>query len=314
MKIAVVIVNYNSGELLARCISHLLDQTRPADSIIVVDNASQDQSMDNLPAADNLQALSLQDNLGFAAANNLAFQHNPDADYFITLNPDAFPAKDFIQTLEKTAKQHPEYASYATRMMTNANTLDGAGDVYHISGLAWRHYHGRPYREHEHTRCEVFSPCAGAAMYQAADLEKAGGFDESFFCYMEDVDLGYRLQLRGRKCLYVPDAVVQHMGSAISNQFPGFAAYHGQRNLVWVIIKNTPALLLPLVLLANVLMSGVLGAMYILRGQFRIYLRAKIDALKGCNRMWRLRRETQKNRTLSSFALLRLYSYSFRRQ
>ena len=84
-------------------------------------------------------------------------------------------------------------------------------------------------------------------MYRAEILRELGGFDESFFCYLEDVDLGYRLRLRGEHCLYIPTAVVVHLGSAISSQYPGFALYHGHRNLVWTFVKNTPtALLLPM--------------------------------------------------------------------
>lgn len=104
MKIAVVIVNYNSGPLLSRCMDHLQRQTRPADSILVIDNASQDNSLAELAPDPALTIHRLEENVGFAAANNFAFKQAADADYFITLNPDAFAGEDFIQALETAAE------------------------------------------------------------------------------------------------------------------------------------------------------------------------------------------------------------------
>ena len=313
MKIVVVIVNYNSGELLAKCIDHLLSQTRPADAIFVIDNASQDESMARLPAHPDLRTHYLATNQGFAAANNIAFENIEGADYFITLNPDAFPEIDFVEKLEAAANSHPEYGSFATRMMQNHTTVDGAGDSYHISGLAWRNLHHRKYFPDRHFQRDVFAPCAGAAMYNASTIAELGGFDDAFFCYMEDVDLGYRMQLSGKRCLYVPEAAVQHIGSAIVSKYPGFAVYHGHRNLVWALIKNTPWSLLPLVLPIHLLMSIVLAIIYLARGQSKVYWRAKIDAARGLGKMWRKRAQVRALRKISVWKLLQAYDVSLGR-
>jgi GT2 family glycosyltransferase len=310
MNIVVVIVNYNSGELLAKCIDHLIRQTRPADTICVIDNASQDDSVSSLPARERLIIHRLDSNLGFATANNIAFQQNENADFFITLNPDAFPATDFIEKLERAATDHPHYSSFASRMMLNEDTIDGAGDSYHISGLAWRNLHNRKYRPQKHRSRDVFSPCAGAAMYNAKAVTEIGGFDDAFFCFMEDVDLGFRMQLRGMRCLYVPEATVQHIGSAIVSKYPGFATYYGHRNLVWAMVKNTPGRLLPLVLPIHLLMCVVVGLYYMAIGQSQVYWRAKIDAVRGLGRVWRQRKPVQEARKISSWRLLRTYDFS----
>lgn len=310
MKIAVVIVNFNSGDLLTTCIEHLECQTRAADTIVVVDNASQDSSLEPLLTNDSIQILRLDDNQGFAAANNRAFEQLPDADYFITLNPDAFAAPDFIKNFEQAARANPNHGSFASRMMLNEDTLDGAGDIYHLSGLAWRWQHKQPYTANHDSPREPFSPCAGAAMYRSQDILDLQGFDESLFCYMEDVDLGYRMLLQGKRCLYVPDAVVTHMGSAISNQYPGFAAYHGHRNLVWVMLKNTPTPLLLLVLPAHLAMTVLVGLYFLLQGQIGIYLKAKRDALRGLGSILGKRREIQGTKTLGSWQVLRALDIS----
>ena len=265
--------------------------------------------MTNLPTSPEIRICKLETNKGFASANNIAFRQLSDVEYFITLNPDAFPRFDFIEKLEDAARDHPGYASFASRMMVDETTVDGAGDAYHVSGLAWRKFHKRRYFPDQHQSREVFSPCAGAAMYRAADLIQVGGFDDSFFCYMEDIDLGYRLQLKGKRCLYVPQANALHIGSAIVSKYPGFAVYYGHRNLVWTMVKNTPGPLLPLVLPAHLAMSVLLAAIFLARGQLRVYLRAKFDALHGPGRVWGQRKQIQKTRQGSCWRILRLYNF-----
>lgn len=305
MKIAVIIVNYNSGELLARCLEHLSRQTRKPDEILVVDNASEDESLHPAKDDPNVKTLQLKSNVGFAAANNLAFEQLADLDYFITLNPDAFAEPSFVQNLEQAARRYTQHSSYACRMMMDKDRLDGTGDIYHVSGLAWRREHNQAFTAPQNEVQTVFSPCAGAAMYKAVDVLSLGGFDESFFCYMEDVDLGYRLMLQNKRCLYVPSAVVLHLGSAISNNYPDFARYHGHRNLVWVVLKNTPTPLLPLVFVAHIMMTILVGLQFIRLGKFKLFLEAKRDALAGIDEAMKKRKDIQEQRKISSLSILR---------
>jgi GT2 family glycosyltransferase len=124
-----------------------------------------------------------------------------------------------------------------------------------------------------------------------------GGFDEDFFCYVEDVDLGFRLRLAGHKALYVPDAVAHHVGSATTGgQHSDFAVYHGHRNLVWTFMKNMPGILFWLLLPLHAAMNLVAVAVFTLRGQGWVILRAKWDAVKGLPTMWRKRKLVQSTR------------------
>ena len=310
MRIAVVIVNFNSGDLLARCIAHLERQSRPADRIMVVDNHSADHSLDALSMRPGVEIVLLEENLGFAAANNIAFRQLADSDYLITLNPDAFPEPDFIASLQRAAARHPDCASFATRMLRCDGRMDGAGDTYHISGLVWRTGHGRQYRATDLVEREVFAACAGAAMYRTSEVLEAGGFDESFFCYVEDVDLGYRLQLAGHHCLYIPDAAVLHIGSAVTGQYRGFATYHGHRNLVWTFVKNTPLALLPIMVLPHLLMTLAMALVCAARGDLGAYARAKRDAVTGLRPVMQKRKAIQSGRKLGAMALLRKFDFS----
>jgi len=173
------------------------------------------------------------------------------------------------------------------------------GDAYHISGLVWREGHGKPVVSATQDNREIFSPCAAAALYRRDALIEAGGFDEDFFCYVEDVDLGFRLRLLGYRCLQVPAAVAHHVGSATTGgKQSDFAVYHGHRNLVWCYVKNMPPVLFWLLLLPlHLAMNLAAIAVYILRGQGHVILKAKRDALYGLPMVWKKRKHIQSGRT-----------------
>ena len=304
----VIIVNYNTWAYVENCLDALAQQTMRDFKVIIVDNHG------DAPAPESILKYKLptalihnSSNNGFAGANNQAFAQAAESKWLVLLNPDAYPEPNCVARLMHAAETHPGYAILGTRLYVEgtANRLDGNGDCYHISGLAWRdrnprkgHRASAPY--------EVFSACAAAMMIKSDLIDQHGGFDEDFFCYMEDVDLGFRMRLYGQRCLLVPDAVAYHVGSASSGDpHSDFAVYHGHRNLVWSYIKNMPApffwLFLPLHGAINLL--SILW--FSLRGQGRVILSAKKDALKGVPRMWRKRKRIQRQRVASLSDILR---------
>lgn len=306
VSVAVLIVNFNSGPLLGECLRHVCAQTRRPERVIVVDNASNDGSADwaecDYPG---VAVVRLESNQGFAAANNLAARQAGEVDWLALLNPDAFPKPDWLERLLAATDRHPECASFGSRLLdaNDPGRLDGTGDVYHVSGLAWRRDHGWPVISGADEAGEIFAPCAAAALYRRDAFLEAGGFDEDYFCYFEDVDLGFRLRLLGYRCRYVPDAVVRHVGSAVTGRRSPFSLYHGHRNLVWTWCKNMPALLFWLYLPQHVLLNLCTVLWYALRGQGITLLRAKWDALRGLPRCWRQRRVIQTRRRISAWQL-----------
>lgn len=302
MKIAVVIVNWNGADCLPECLRSVAEQERQADRVIVVDNASTDGSLDQaLRQFPFVEPIRLGTNTGFAAANNVALRACDDCDCVALLNPDAFPVPSWLGVLAAVAKQNSGYAAFASqlRSATHSNLLDGSGDVYHVSGLTWRAGHGTPVPSSESPR-DVFSACAAAALYRRDALMEIGGFDERYFCYTEDVDVGFRLRLRGHACLYVPDAVVRHVGSASSGKRSDFSTYHGHRNLVWTFFKNMPATLLAVYLPQHLLLNLLSVLWFSARGQARTILRAKWDAVRGLPAVLRARRAVQGERLVGA--------------
>jgi len=309
--VAVIIVNFNSGTLLGECLRHLQAQSRIPERIIVVDNASEDGAIEPLLLVyPEVEWIRLERNVGFAAANNLAARQAVGVEWLALLNPDAFPEPDWLECLLRAARLDPGCASVGSRLLDaqEPDRLDGTGDTYHACGLAWRRDHGRWVAQGTTVAGEIFAPCAAAALYRRTAFFDAGGFDEEYFCYFEDVDLGFRLRLLGYRCQYAPDAVVRHVGSAITGRRSPFSLYHGHRNLVWTWCKNMPGPLFWLYLPQHVLLN--LGSMlwYALRGRGSILLQAKWDALRGLPRCWRQRRAIQARRRVSPLQLRRMMS------
>src|SRR5262249_54470677 len=174
------------------------------------------------------------------SANNLAARAARECDAFALLNPDAIADPGWLEALLDAAARHPQAGAYASRMLlaSEPERLDGAGDSYHTSGRAWRNGHLVRVDQWSAGGDEVFAPCAAAALYQRMAFEAVGGFDERYFCYFEDVDLGFRLRLKGYRPVYVPGAVVTHVSSGISGYRSDFAVYHCERNAVWTFLKN----------------------------------------------------------------------------
>lgn len=314
--IALIIVNYHSANVLRRCLQCVAEQTIQPRRIIIVDNGDTIGSLDfvarDYPGVTLIGAA----NIGFAAANNLAIQHATDCEWVALLNPDAFPRVDWLSRLLDATELHPAASIFSSHLVMANDTqrIDGDGDSYHFSGLAWRLNHAKPVAERRSTGW-IFSACAAAAMYRRSALIEVGGFDESFFCYFEDVDLGFRLQLRGHRCLHVAEAVAEHIGGSSSTavEMSDFALYHGHRNLVWAFVKNMPGYLFWLFLPAHIAMTVVEIVWFALRGKGWVILRAKCDALKRLPEVWQQRGQIQSARTIAPHEVLKSLAYWPRR-
>lgn len=301
--VSVVIVNWNGELFLEKCLIALLAQTVKPNEIILVDNASTDCSLEILRNFPTVRLLAMDQNTGFARGNNLAIEVvSTESKWIALLNPDAFAEPRWLEELLVAAERNPSFDVFGSKLVnaTEPSLLDGTGDAYHVSGLVWRRGHGTPVLSNTGDEQELFSPCAAAALYRRSVLQNAGGFDEDYYCYVEDVDVGFRLRLAGYRCLYVPQSVAQHVGSGTTGgQHSDFAVYHGHRNLVWTFVKDMPGILFWLFLPLHVLLNLVSIIWFVLRGQGRVILRAKRDAIRGLPKMWRKRREIQKNRVTS---------------
>ena len=314
-RVRVIVVNHNGGAQLARCLAALAAQTLAGFEAVVVDNASTDGSMAALGGLDaRFSALSLPANLGFAAANNLAAA-GAQAPWLATLNPDAFAETDWLARLLAAAEAQPEAAMFGSTQLDAADParFDGTGDAYFFAGFPWRGNHGRAVGPLPDL-AESFAPCAAAALWRRDAFERAGGFDERFFCYCEDVDLGFRLRLMGERCLQVGRARVAHVGGGASGGRGAFSLYHGTRNRVWTMVKDLPGPLLALALPAHLVgLAGVCARMAARReprAHWRAAISGLVDALAGLGPAWRARRRIQGARTVPWWRVARALCWS----
>jgi len=304
--VTVIVVNRNAGAHLLRCLACLAEQETLPERIVLFDCASSDGSAaaarewvarDGRLTA-RFEQVDAPVNLGFAAANNRVLA-TCTTEFVALLNPDAFPERGWLTALLAAASRHPEAAAFGSLMWSDGRPglLDGVGDVYHMSGVAWRDGHHRSHAERYEPNGEIFSACAAAALYRRSGLLEVGGFDEDFFCYFEDVDLGFRLRLAGHPARRVDAAVVSHVGSASTGGRPSdFAVYHGQRNLVWCFVKNMPFPLILLLLPGHIALLFYELAVFTWRGHGRAVAAAKWRALTGLPACLRKRAAVQAGR------------------
>jgi GT2 family glycosyltransferase len=308
--LSIIICTWNSANHLPHCLSCLEAQTYQDFEVIVIDNGSKDGCVDDLEQKWPRLPLRLErwpENRGFAAANNFGARL-ARGKWLACLNADAFPEPDWAEQLLGAASNNPGGIFYSSRLL-NANSpqlLDDAGDAYHISGLAWQRYHDCAANRYGLNREEVFSACAAAALYDREAFLSVGGFDEDFFSYYEDVDLGFRLRLLGFQCLYLPEAVVKHVGSASVGVKSDFAVYYWQRNFIWAFMKNMPFSLFWKALPAHLLANIIYMASSITKGKIWVVFKAKFDALRSLPKMIKKRKEIQKARKIDPSELLRV--------
>jgi GT2 family glycosyltransferase len=315
VKIAIIIVNWNSGHYLYNAVQSAINQSQPAHRIIIVDNASTDQSISLIePLMDKVEIWAMSENLGFAAANNLAVAKLDGVDWVAFLNPDATASSDWLAALRGAVEQYPKARSFASRMlsMERPAIMDGAGDCYHISGIAWRRFYGQEADKVDAmVDKEVFGPCGGAAFYHRDSYMLCGGFDEDYFCYFEDVDLALRMQLRGMESRYIHKAVILHKGGATTGDSHDFADFYGHRNLVWTWFKGMPWWLLLPLLPIHIMANVFVIIQKIPEGRALNIARAKLQAIKGLPKVLAKRRELHAGTGISVYKRLwRLMSKS----
>jgi GT2 family glycosyltransferase len=299
--ISVLVLNWNGEQCLARCLDAVASQTYPNFEALVLDNASTDHSVDDVPARwPSFRLIRFDSNLGFAAANNRGAVLAA-GEWLAFLNNDAFPYPDWLSNLVQAIDSEARFSSLSSRLVyaDQAGRLQSSGDVYNISGYAWSRDNNRPWEQAHQAREEVFSPCAAAALYRKDAFFEAGGFDESFSSHHEDVDLGFRLRLLGHRCLYEPEAVVAHIGSFSYGRESDRTVYQVQRNVVWSYFTNMPGWLFWKYLPAHLLANLIFAVYYALRGQARPVLRAKWDALRELHGLREKRAQIQRARRVS---------------
>jgi GT2 family glycosyltransferase len=239
-RVSVIIPNWNGAHHLPTCLDSLRAQRWADVEVIVVDNASQDGSLAVLASYPEVIALPQRQNLGFTGACNAGFRV-ARGEIQILLNNDTEADPNWLAALVDAFDRHSEVGMVASKMrlFDRRDVLHTAGDYVTPDGMA--HNRGIWHRDEGQYNHEayVFSACGGSAAYRRRMLEEVGLLDEAFFFSFEDVDLAWRAQLAGWRCLYTPDAVVYHKLKASGGG--ATASFYDGRNRIFTLVKNYPA-------------------------------------------------------------------------
>jgi GT2 family glycosyltransferase len=298
---SVIIPNWNGAPHLPVCLDSLRAQSFREFEVIVADNASTDGSRELLSRDyPEVRVEALPTNLGFTGACNAGLRAAWGG-VLILLNNDTEAAPDWLAEVLAAFERHPEAGSVASKMLLfdRRDTLHAAGDYFTLDGVpgnrgVWQNDTG------QYAEGPVFSANGGSAAYRRAMLDDVGLLDDDFYFSLEDVDLGWRAQLRGWPCLYAPRAVVYHKlsatGGGVTHSF-----YNG-RNFLYVLFKDVPGDLWrkywPRMVRAQLKIAG--EALRAWRGrEARARLRGQLAGLLGAPRMLRKRGAVQRGRKVS---------------
>ena len=244
MKASIVTPNYNGERFLETFFESLNSDPEYIGEVIIVDNGSTDKSKEYIKRSEfNFPDTLIEntENLGFSPAVNQGIR-KAKYEYIFSLNNDTQVKKGSIKALLDLISSRPEIFSVQAKMLQydNKELIDDVGDEYNL--LAWTKKTGENHDSNEYCEVkEIFSACAGAAMYRKSLLAEIGMFDDNYFAYMEDVDLAIRSRINGYTNLLCPDAIVYHIGSATSgSRHNDFKVRLAARNNVWTVYKNQP--------------------------------------------------------------------------
>ena len=246
MKISVIIPNWNGKNLLQDCLRSLGRQSFRDFEIILVDNGSNDASVEYVNKKfPKVKIIVLQKNFGFARAINEGVKKTL-ADYVAFLNNDTEVDKDWLKNLISCANSHPEVVSVNSKLLNfyDRKKIDGVGilvnEVGQARSIGWQEQDSGQFEKEQY----IFGASGGAALFRRTDFIKVGMFDENYFMYCEEVDFAFRAQFLGYKSIYCPGAVVYHKHKATAKRLPQHIEYWQFKNMTQTIIKDFPASIL----------------------------------------------------------------------
>ena len=285
-KVSVVIPNYNGERYLRACIDSLMGQDYLDFETIIIDNASTDSAYEWLQEYEDIIFKQLDQNYGFSRAVNEGIKM-AKGEYVLLLNNDTIVEKDFIKELVNAIEKDTRIFAISSKMIAyqNHQVMDDAGDEYTALGWAYKLGDGRGV-EHYTKAYNVFSACAGAALYRKSIFGEIGLFDENFFAYMEDVDVSYRARIYGYYNVYCPNAKVYHIGSATSgSKYNDFKVRLAARNNVYVPYKNMPLLQMIFNLPALFVGTLVKYIWFYKKGFGKVYKEGLMEGIKSLSKI-----------------------------
>lgn len=304
VKTSVIIVNYNGSGVIIDSLEKLGEQTTKDFEVLVVDNASADDSVARIrslfPA---VKILALDTNLGFTGGNIEGLKHS-HSEYIALLNPDTEVAPDWLESLMRVMDNNPQAGICASKLIVyGTDLIDSAGDGCMVTGRGFKLGEGERQSGFNELR-EVFGACGGAMLIRRSAIDQIGFFDDDFFLIYEDTDFSFRARLAGWQCLFVPDSIVYHKVRTSIGTMSDIAVYYSIRNARCVLVKNMPLRLILKYLPSHVLQEvGQFFYFVIRHGKWRPYFKANYHFFCMIRSLITKRREVMKLKTIDNKSL-----------
>ena len=298
----IIIVNWNGIEHLSVCLTSLINQIYKNKKIIFIDNGSVDQSVEyvktNFPS---IEVISLENNFGFCGGNNVGIR-NSESEFIALINNDTEADKYWLYNSIQTLINNPDAGFLASKISRfyEKDLIDSCGDDLFRSGYPEKRGWLRKFSEEYKSNRWVFSACAGAAIYRRSMLDDIGLFDEDYFNYMEDIDLSFRAQLAGYKCIYEPKAIIYHKVGATASQNTKARIYWSHRNHWYTIIKNFPSNLLLKYSLDILIADFFVFISSIIQGNIILFFQARMEVIKNLPKLLNKRKKIQEKKKVNS--------------
>ncbi len=295
-----IIPHWNNYPLLEKCLLSLRGQTCKDFSVTVVDNGSTDGSpgllKDRFP---EVRLLRLSSNFGFARAANLGMA-SCRSPYLAFLNNDVRLEPAWLERMLQKAEAHPETGAIASKLYREGTILSSTGNRILKSGFGRDRGWGEIDRGQYDAGDRVFWASGAACLIHARLFAEVGDWDEDFFAYFEDIDLGMRAHLRGLHCRYQPEAVGYHVGAATGRDYPRLVAGLQFRNAAMLVLKDFPAPLIE-ANISTIILAQMRALVYLsLRGHGRTVFRSWLYLLRQRRSLLRKRKQIQENRRVST--------------
>jgi len=236
--VTVVIPTLAADAILEECVRSVEAQTFADLEIIVVDNSGRGLAQKLLEGR-RVRIIINQQNVGYGAAINQAVRES-SAPWIAVLNDDTVTHSNYLEAMMTAVEPRPDAGMVAPRILLQGrDALDSAGMLLCADGTAKQRGHGGKPDSYPRKQ-EILLPSGCAALYRREMFDEVGGFDERFFLYCEDTDLGLRARWKAWECLYVPDAIVEHRYSHSAGKASVLKAYNVERNRLFVAVKDLP--------------------------------------------------------------------------
>ena len=302
MIFSIVIPNWNGKKYLKGCLTSVYNQICKDFEVFVVDNGSNDGSVEYVKTTfPHVIVVEFNENNGFCKAVNKGIK-DAKGKYIALLNNDVEVDANWVVEMKSVLDKRLDVGFCASKILfwDERDVVDTCGDGYTVAGFGYK----RGYRQKDSYVISkeryVFGACAGAAVYRKQLFVDAGFFDEDFFIFSEDVDMNFRAQLMGFKCLYVPKAIVYHHVRSTAKQDSNLSLYFGYKNATTTLIKNMPGPLLLIYSVDILLYYLFIFLIYGYKRQLMPVLKGQIHAFVNLPITFRKRREIQKQRKVST--------------